>query len=114
LTSALDGGEWSSSHPGRFTPGERDPGIRWIGGWVDPRAGLNAVVKRRNLCPCLESNPGHPTLVTLYLVKHRNNFASFTYIYIVINRQNKVNGNVYSRNFLSKLAISLFLFSLFI
>jgi hypothetical protein len=22
---ALDGGEWSASHPGRFTPGNRDP-----------------------------------------------------------------------------------------
>jgi hypothetical protein len=25
LTLALDGGEWSASHPGRFTPGERTP-----------------------------------------------------------------------------------------
>jgi hypothetical protein len=23
LTSALDGGEWSASHSGRFTPGEK-------------------------------------------------------------------------------------------
>jgi hypothetical protein len=26
LTLALDGGEWSASHPGRFTPRERDLG----------------------------------------------------------------------------------------
>jgi hypothetical protein len=26
LTSALDGGEWSASRPGLFTPRERDPG----------------------------------------------------------------------------------------
>jgi hypothetical protein len=26
LTSALDGGEWSTSHPGRFTVRERSPG----------------------------------------------------------------------------------------
>jgi hypothetical protein len=26
LTSALDGGEWSASRPGRFTPVERAPG----------------------------------------------------------------------------------------
>jgi hypothetical protein len=26
LTSALDGGEWSASRPGRFTPRERAPG----------------------------------------------------------------------------------------
>jgi hypothetical protein len=32
MTSALDGGEWSASRPGRFIPGERSPGIHWIGG----------------------------------------------------------------------------------
>jgi hypothetical protein len=46
LTSALDGGEWPASRPGRFTPRERAPGTHWIGGWVGPRAGLDAVVKR--------------------------------------------------------------------
>jgi hypothetical protein len=34
LTSALDGGEWSASRPGRFTPRERAPGTHWIEGWV--------------------------------------------------------------------------------
>jgi hypothetical protein len=41
LTSALAGGEWSPSCPGRFTPRENSPGTHWIGGWVDPRAGLD-------------------------------------------------------------------------
>jgi hypothetical protein len=45
LTSALAGGEWSASLPGRFTPEERDPGTHWIGGWVDPRACLDDVEK---------------------------------------------------------------------
>jgi hypothetical protein len=45
LTSALDGGEWSASRPGRFTPGERAHGTHWIGGWVGPRAGLDAAEK---------------------------------------------------------------------
>jgi len=45
LTSALDKGEWSASRPGRFTSRERAPGTHWIGGWVDPRAGLDAVKK---------------------------------------------------------------------
>jgi hypothetical protein len=31
LTSALDGGEWSASRPGRFTPRERTPRTHWIG-----------------------------------------------------------------------------------
>jgi hypothetical protein len=49
LTSALAGGEWSASLPGRFTPGGRAPGTHWIGGWVDPRAGLDDVKKRKFL-----------------------------------------------------------------
>jgi hypothetical protein len=40
LTSAQDGGEWSASRPGRFTPWERALGTHRIGGWVGPRAGL--------------------------------------------------------------------------
>jgi hypothetical protein len=46
LTSALDGGEWSASSPGRFTPRERTLGTYWIGGWVGPRTVLDVVVKR--------------------------------------------------------------------
>jgi hypothetical protein len=51
LTSALDGGEWSASHPGLFTPRERAPGAHWIGGWVGPRAVLDAVVKKKFQAP---------------------------------------------------------------
>jgi hypothetical protein len=43
LTSALDGGEWLASRPGRFTAAERAPVTHWIGGRVGPRAGLDAV-----------------------------------------------------------------------
>jgi hypothetical protein len=57
LTSALDGGEWSASRPGRFTPVEIAPGSHWIGGWVGPRTGLDAVEKRKILY-CQEPNPG--------------------------------------------------------
>jgi hypothetical protein len=52
----LDGDEWSASRPGRFTPRERSPGTRWIGGWVGPRAVLDAVVKRKIPSPRRESN----------------------------------------------------------
>jgi hypothetical protein len=51
LTSALDGGEWSASHTGRFTPRERAPCTHWIGGWVGPRAVLDVVVKRNSQPP---------------------------------------------------------------
>jgi hypothetical protein len=54
LTSALDGGEWSASHPGRFTPRERTPGTRCIAGWVGLRAGLDTVVKSSQSLPGLE------------------------------------------------------------
>jgi hypothetical protein len=53
LFSALEGGEWSASRPGRFTPG-----THWIPGWVNPRAGLDAVKKRKFFTlPGLELRP---------------------------------------------------------
>jgi hypothetical protein len=45
LTSALVGGEWSASHLGYFTPGERAPSTHWIGDWVGPGAGLDNMEK---------------------------------------------------------------------
>jgi hypothetical protein len=60
LTSALEGGEWSASRPGRFTSRERAPGTHWIGGWVGPRAVQNAVVKREIPSPRRKSNPRTP------------------------------------------------------
>jgi hypothetical protein len=44
LTSALVGGEWSASHPCRFTPRKAQVPI-FIGGWVDPRTGLDVMEK---------------------------------------------------------------------
>jgi hypothetical protein len=60
LTSALNGGEWSASRPCRFTPKERATGTHWIGGWVGPRAVLDAVVKRKIPSPRRESNSKTP------------------------------------------------------
>jgi hypothetical protein len=60
LTSALDRGEWSASRLGRFTPRERAPRTHCIGGWVGPRAVLDAVVKRNIPSFSRESNPGTP------------------------------------------------------
>jgi hypothetical protein len=54
LTPVLIGGEWSASLPG--------PGTHWIGGWVDLRAGLDDLEKRKFLTlPGLELRPlGRP------------------------------------------------------
>jgi hypothetical protein len=59
LTSALDGGEWSASRPARFNHREKAPGIYWIGGWVGPRAVLDAVM-RKIPSSRRESNPRTP------------------------------------------------------
>jgi hypothetical protein len=57
LTSALAGGEWSS-RPGSFTRGKKGPSTHWIEGWEEPRAGLDAVEKRKFLTlPGLELRP---------------------------------------------------------
>jgi hypothetical protein len=58
FTSVLAGGERSASRSGRTTTGERAPGTHWIGGCVDPRAGLDDVEKRKFLTlPGLELRP---------------------------------------------------------
>jgi hypothetical protein len=62
LTSALDGGGWSASRPGRFTPRERAPDTHWIGGWVGPRDVLDAVVKRKIPSSRLKSNLRTPII----------------------------------------------------
>jgi hypothetical protein len=47
LTLTLVIGEWSASSSDRFTPEERISCTNWIGGGVDPRAGLDDVEKRK-------------------------------------------------------------------
>jgi hypothetical protein len=51
LTSAVDGGEWSVSCRDYLTPRERVPGTHWIGGWVGPRVGLDALEKGKISAP---------------------------------------------------------------
>jgi hypothetical protein len=43
--------------PAGLYPRGKDPGTHWIGVWVDPRASLDARVRRKILCPCRGSNP---------------------------------------------------------
>jgi hypothetical protein len=58
VNSALVGSACSASRPGRFTPGERDPGTHWMGGWVGRRTGPADVEKRKFFTPLgLELRP---------------------------------------------------------
>jgi hypothetical protein len=60
LISALVGGEWSASYPGRFTP--RTPSIDWIGGRVGPRVGPDDMKRRKKFFPYRDLN-SHPSTV---------------------------------------------------
>jgi hypothetical protein len=44
---ALDGGDWSASRPGRFTPEEAAHCSHWIGGWAGSRGDPGGVLKRQ-------------------------------------------------------------------
>jgi hypothetical protein len=60
LTLAVDGGEWSASRPGRFTPGESASTTHWVGGCVGTRTSLGTVKKWKISCPYRQSNLGCP------------------------------------------------------
>jgi hypothetical protein len=46
---------------------EKGTDTNWLGGWMGPRAGLDASVRRRNPSSYQESNSGYParSLVTI-------------------------------------------------
>jgi hypothetical protein len=60
LTSALVEDEWLASRPQPLYPRKRAIGTHWIGSWVGPRAGLDAMEKRKISFSCRRSNPGRP------------------------------------------------------
>jgi hypothetical protein len=76
---------------GRFTARERAPGIHWIGVWVGPRAGLDAVVKRKIPSPRLESNPRTP-IVQPVAQRCYTDWATTALILFNVSDQNCVCG----------------------
>jgi hypothetical protein len=71
LDSTLVGGEWSASHPGRFTPRETAPRTHWIGGWVGLRIDLDDVERRKILSlPGLEPLGRPARSQSLYRLRH--------------------------------------------
>jgi hypothetical protein len=92
LTSALAGGERSASRICRFTPGERAPGMHWIGSWVDPRAGLDGVEKRKFLTlPGLELRPlGRPARSqSLYRLRYLGSWYGGVAV-AILNKQSRI------------------------
>jgi len=53
--SVLEGGEWSASHPGRFTPG-KEPLVPIVleGGWAQNRSGRCGEKKEDLILPGME------------------------------------------------------------
>jgi hypothetical protein len=70
-----------------FTSGERTLGIYWIGVWVGPIAGLDAVTGK-NPSSCQELNPGCPahSLVTLL-----TELPSVSVLFLILNQMNGVS-----------------------
>jgi hypothetical protein len=46
--------------PAALYPWGKGSGTHWIGGWVGPRAGLDAETRGKILCPCRGANPDRP------------------------------------------------------
>jgi hypothetical protein len=90
LTSIPIGGDRSASRPCCFTPGDRAPGSHWIGGWVGPGAGMDAMENKNITCSCQELNLGHPARsivaipaeISLLPIYYQIGFKSFCFKYI--------------------------------
>jgi hypothetical protein len=61
------GAEWSPSRPDPFSPMVTSPRTHWIGGFVGPKDGLDAVAKRINPCPCRELKESRDSSVGIAL-----------------------------------------------
>jgi hypothetical protein len=70
LDLTLVGGERSVPHPGRFTPWARARGAHWIGGWMDPRAGLDMKQRKFLLSRAGCSKSLHPLRYPGSLIPH--------------------------------------------
>jgi len=77
-----------------LNPGERTPGIYSLGGWVDLRAGVDAVEKRQITCPCWDSNCDSSVLYPLaprYSVPRLGSTGSYNW-YAVMKKEGKEIG----------------------
>jgi hypothetical protein len=76
LSSALDGGDDRVNVMlGPFISDERTTGIRWKGGWVEPRAALVTVARSK---ACREPNQGGPTRNVTLLTEVKVKLSRYT------------------------------------
>jgi hypothetical protein len=57
---------WSASRSGRFILKEGTPGTHWIGGWVGPRDGVDALEYRKSLSPTENRTPALQLIARRY------------------------------------------------
>jgi hypothetical protein len=74
LTSALAGGEWSSSRSGRFTPGGKAQDTHWIGDWVYSEPVWTW--RSENSCPHRDTY-SDPLVVIISQGKFRNGASNY-------------------------------------
>jgi hypothetical protein len=74
LTSALDAG--GQLHALAM---ESDASTHFIAGWMGPRAGLDAVVKRKIPYSCWESNTGRPFCSSVITLTELHQLFSISY-----------------------------------
>jgi hypothetical protein len=92
LISALVGAMWSASRPGSFTTRERAPGTHCIGGWVDPRAGLDDVEERKFLI--LLGLELDPSVVQPVASRYTDCAIPAPHVLSLIHHINKLNANI--------------------
>jgi hypothetical protein len=74
LTSALDGGEWSVSRPGRALPRGKDPRYPLYRTEGGPQSRSGHRGYRKILCPCRGSNPDRTVIQSV--VRHYTDWAT--------------------------------------
>jgi hypothetical protein len=94
--------------PAALYPGERGPGTHFIGGWVGPRADMDAETRRKMLCLCRRSNPGRPACTqTLYWLSYPA-YAFWKYVNIVDNATSYCSKTSFILSFLTSSPVSQF------
>jgi hypothetical protein len=85
LTLVLDEGEWITSCPRHFTPGDRFSHTNWTGAWVGTRFCLDIVTERK--CNALARNRMQFYLYHLFLVyfMYKNTTGAKNYSCILVS-----------------------------